>query len=204
MTGGFVVRRAAEADIPSLASFLDADSRRRPFGYVLDEAELRRRLARWPGLDISDFYLAFDGQLLVGCCAAWDATPVKRTVVKAYRGSMRWVRRAHDVAAPLLRVPRLPDGGEPLRYAYLTHLAIPGEDPAVMRALLEAVYRDRRADGYHFLSICVPEGDPLGAAYAGFLTSNLKSNLYMVAARGRKASEIDLAGKRIGFEMALV
>jgi hypothetical protein len=204
VTGGFVVRRALQADIPPLASFLDADSRRRPFGYVLDELELRRRLARWPGLDISDFYLAFDGESLVGCCAAWDATPVKRTVVKAYRGSMQWVRRVHDAAAPLLRVPRLPVGGEPLRYAYLTHLAIPGDDPAVMRALLEAVYRDRRSDGYHFLSVCVPEGDPLGPAYAGFLASNLKSNLYVVAARGRKAPEIDLSGKRIGFEMALV
>lgn len=202
--GRIEVRRAVPADIAPLASFLDADSRGRPFGYVLDEAELRRRLACWPGLDISDFYLAFDRGALVGCCAAWDATPVKRTVVTAYRGSMRWVKRVHDVAAPLLRVPRLPSGGQPLRYAYLTHLAIPSDSPAVMRALLEAVYRDRRAEGYHFLSVCVPDGDPLRPAYAGFLASNLRSNLYVVGARGRQLPSMPFAGRRLGFEMALV
>jgi hypothetical protein len=203
--GPYDVRRAVAQDIPAIAAFLDADSRRRPFGYVLDEDELRRRLARWPGLEISDFYIAFDGRAaLVGCCAPWDASPVKRTVVKSYRGSMRWVKRAYDVAAPLLRVPKLPSDGQALKYAYITHLAIPSDEPAIMRALLEAVYRDRRAAGFHFLSVCVPEADPLGPAYSGFLTSNLRSNLYVVAARGRAVPDLALAGRRPGFEMALV
>lgn len=203
--GGCEVRRAAEPDLPAIGAFLDADSRRRPFGYVLDQAELRRRLARWPGLSISDFYLAIDrGGAIVGCCAAWDASPIKRTVVLAYRGSMRWVKRGYDLAAPLLGVPKLPSGGQALKYAYLTHVAVPSDDPAIMRALLEAAYRDRRAGGFHFLSVCVPEGDPLGQAYAGFLTSNLRSNLYVVAARGQALPDVDLAGKPSGFEMALV
>jgi hypothetical protein len=203
--GRYEVRRASEPDLPTIAAFLDADSRRRPFGYVLDEPELRRRLARWPGLEISDFYLAFDWRgALVGCCAPWDASPVKRTVVTAYRGSMRWVRRVHDVAAPLLGVPALPSGGQALKYAYLTHLAVPSGEPAIMRALLEAVYRDRRAEGFHFLSVCVPESDPLRPAYSGFLASNLRSNLYVVAARGQAPPHVDLTGRRPGFEMALV
>jgi len=203
--GRHEVRRATEPDIPAIAAFLDADSRYRPFGYVLDETELRRRLARWPGLEISDFYLALDGQgALVGCCAAWVASPVKRTVVRSYRGSMRWVKRAYDLAAPVLGVPKLPSDGRPLKYAYLTHLAVPGDEPGVMRALLEAMYRDHRAKGFHFLSAYVPEGDPLGPAYSGFQTSNLRSNLYVVPARGQAVPQLDTAGRRLGFEMALV
>jgi hypothetical protein len=204
-TGRYEVRRATEEDIPSIGAFLDADSRRRPFGYVLDETELLRRLARWPGLHISDFYLAFHAQgALAGCCAPWDAAPVKRTVVRSYRGSMRWVKSAYNVAAPMLRVPGLPADGEPLKYAYLTHLAVPSDEPAIMRALLEAVYREYRAKGFHFLSVYVPEGDPVGAAYSGFLTSNLRANLYIVPARGRAVPHVNAAGRRVGFEMALV
>lgn len=203
--GRYEVRRAVEPDLPAVAAFLDADSRRRAFGYVLDEPELRRRLARWPGFSISDFYLAFDRRdELIGCCAPWDASSVKRTVVTAYRGSMRWVKRAYDMAAPLLGVPTLPSGGQPLKYVYLTHLAIPSGEPKIMRALLEAAYRDRRADGFHFLSVCVPQTDPLRPAYSGFLTSNLRSNLYVVAARGQTLPPLALAGRRLGFEMALV
>jgi hypothetical protein len=66
------------------------------------------------------------------------------------------------------------------------------------------VYRDRRAEGYHFLSVWVPAGDPLGPAYAGFLTSNLRANLYIVPARGRAVPHVNAAGMRVGFEMALV
>jgi hypothetical protein len=117
---------------------------------------------------------------------------------------MRWLKRAYDLAARTLRVPALPAGGQALTYAYLTHVAVPSASPGIMRALLEAVYRDRRAEGYHFLSVWVPAGDPLGPAYAGFLTSNLRANLYAVAAGGRALPRSALAGGRPGFEMALV
>ena len=41
----------------------------------------------------------------------WDAAPVKRTVVSAYRGKMRRIKTGYDIAARLLRFPRLPDPG---------------------------------------------------------------------------------------------
>ena len=202
---GFDVRRARPSDIPALARFLDEDARRRPFGFVFTEQELRRRLREWPGLRISNFYLALDErEELAGCCAVWDADPVKRTVVMDYRGSMRWVKRAYNVAAPVLRVPKLPEPGGVLRYAYLTHQAIRAEDPQVFRALLRAVYADYRASGYHFLGSCVLKDDPLASAYWGFYCTNLRSHLYVVTPPGKSLPPAALASGRPGFEMALV
>ena len=199
------VRRATTSDIPALAHFLDEDARRRPFGQVFSEEVLLRRLAAWPGLAIQNFYLAFDPTgRLCGCCALWDAAPVKRTVVTSYRGSMRWIKRAYNVAATLLRAPRLPPSGGVLRYAYLTHQAVLPEDPHVFRALLEAVYADYQKSGYHFLSACVYRDDPLGSAYRGFLTSNLPAHLYVVAVPGCDIPSGARGPGRPGFEMALV
>jgi hypothetical protein len=204
-TTRYTVRRADADDIEALARFLDADARRRPFGFVFTEAELRRRLADWPGLEIANFYLAFDRNgVLCGCCAIWDAAPIKRTVVRAYRGSMAWIKRGYNLAAALVGYERLPEPGGALRYAYVTHQAIPSEDPQVWRALLHAIYRDYRRSGYHFLSVCVLEDDPLEPAYRGYLSTNLRAHLYAVTVPGRELPKAALDPARPGFEMALV
>jgi hypothetical protein len=200
----YQVRRASSSDIPKLAHFLDDDARRRPCGEVFSEAGLRRRLRAWPGLAIENFYVAFDQSgRLSGCCALWDTAPLKRTVVNSYRGSMRWVRRGYNAAATLLRAPRLPSAGGMLRYAYLTHQAVPSNDPEVWRALLDAVSSDYRRSGYHFLSVCAFVDDPLEPAYRGFVTTNLRAHLYTVTAPGAELPMNALIG-RPGFEMALV
>jgi hypothetical protein len=199
------VRRADERDVPRVAAFLDDDARRRPFGYVFTEEELRRRLETWPGLTPASFYLAEGGAgELAGCLALWDAAPVKRTVVQAYRGVMRRVRLGHDLLASLLRAPRLPRPGEAFRYLYATHLAVPSGDPRVMRALLEAIYADYRGGGYHFISWFVLAGDPLAPAFRGFWYTDLAARLYVVSLPGVEPPAACFAPGRPGFEMALV
>ena len=201
----YQVRRATAADIPMVARFLDEDARQRPFGYPCPQAELERRLQAWPGLSPESFYLAEDASgTLVGCVAMWNAEGVKRTVVREYRGKMRRVKFGYDLAARLLRFPRLPDAGETFRYLYATHQAILSEDPEIMRALLDTIYSDFRRSGYHFLSFCVLADDPLEPAFRGFQSTDLPARLYVVSL---PELEIDLASfgtARPGFEMALV
>jgi hypothetical protein len=201
------VRRAAIGDVRALSRLLDSDARSRPFGFVLGVAELERRFAGWPGFGIDSFYVAESGAGdLVGCLALWDAAPVKRMVVSAYRGPMRRVRGAYNIAATLLGMPKLPAPGGRLHYQYVTHQAIPSNDPLVLRALLSHAYRDaRRARrGYHFLSICAPVGGPLEPAFRGFQATNLRARLYVVALPQVDVSDVSPASSWPGFEMALV
>lgn len=201
---GYAVRRAAAADVPALAAFLDADGRARPYGYELGEAELRRRLATWPGLGIDDFLLALDaGGDLVGCLAVWDAAAVKRTIVQAYRGRMRAVRAGYNAAGALLRFRRLPAPGGVLPYAYVTHQAVPSGDPAVLAALLDSAYAELRRSGRCFLSACVWDDDPLAPAYRGFATTDLPAHLYAVTLPGAPTPPACREAPP-GFEMALV
>ncbi|MEO8337791.1 MAG: hypothetical protein ABI664_22635 [bacterium] len=198
------VRRAEATDIPAVAALLDEDARSRPFGYPMPEAELRRRLASWPGLTIGSFHIAERAGELVGCVAPWDASPVKQTVVASYTGAMARVRRAHDLAARLLRRPQLPKPGEPFCYQYLTHVAVPSRDPNVLRALLGSAYASARRAGFHFLSACAPVGDALDGAYRGYLATNLRAQLYVVTLPGATIPEALFDAPMPGFEMALV
>jgi hypothetical protein len=199
------VRPATDADIPRLAALLDGDARRRPFGYVLDEGELRRRLREWPGLSVNSFLLAERGDgSLAGGLALWDADPVKRTIVHGYRGAMRRTRLVHDLAARVLRAPRLPAPGGALHYLYATHVAVPDDDPRVLSALLDAAHATARRAGYQFLSVFAPAGDPLAPAWRGRLTTDLPARLYVVTLDGHEPPPACFDGARPGFEMALV
>jgi hypothetical protein len=171
----------------------------------MPEQELRRRLATWPGLRIESFHVAEDGRgSIVGAVAPWDAAPVKQTIVAGYGGARRQVRIAHDLAARLLRRPRLPRPGDPFRYQYLTHLAVPSDDPVILRALLDSAYDAARRAGFHFLSAPAPAGDPLDAAYRGYPTTNLRAHLYLVTLPDTPVPEELRRGLMPGFEMALV
>ena len=199
------VRHATDADIPRLAALLDADARRRPLGYAIDEPELRRRLREWPGLTIGSFLVAERAdRSLAGCLALWDADPVKRTVVHGYRGAMRRTRFVHDLAARVLGAPLLPAPGGALHYLYATHLAVPDDDPRTFAALLDAAHAAGRRAGYQFLSVFAPAGDPLAGAWRGRLTTDLPARLFVVTLDGAEPPAACFDGARPGFEMALV
>jgi hypothetical protein len=198
------VRRATERDVDAISALLAADHRQRPFGYVFDDRLLERRLRSWPGFGIERFYLAVDARdNVLGCLAPWDAVDVKRYRVVGYKGDMRWVKRGYNLAARVLGAQPLPEPGGLLRYLYLTHVCVPSADPGVMAALLDAVYAEHWGRGYCFICSTVERGDPLSAAYRGYLTTNLPATLYAVTPHDQPLDTSTLGSGRAGFETCL-
>ncbi|MFT7624051.1 MAG: RimJ/RimL family protein N-acetyltransferase [Myxococcota bacterium] len=196
------VRTATDADLPMIAARLSQDHAGRAFGYVVTEDLLRQRFARWPDFGIESFYLALDGDRLVGVCAPWDAHALKRYRVLGYHGAMRWIRAGFNIGATLGGFERLPPAGGLLRYFYLTHVS--ADDAAAMSALVDRIYADFYGRGYHFFCACVVDDDPLGPAYTRFRTTDLPAALYTVSLPGVPVPIEALRSATPGFEMALV
>lgn len=198
------VDEAAERDGPELLEFLARAQRRRLMGELIDEAWLERRLGTWPGLGLDSFLLARDGAgRIVGTVAPFDPGELKRTRVLGYYEHMRWIRLAFDLAASVGRFPKLPEPGEFFRFAFLSHLEVEGDDPAILRDLLLEAYRRLRPRGLHFMSAMIPRGSPLEAAFRGFLVQRTNMTLYGVTLNQGRFAELDLRTERPGFEMAL-
>lgn len=196
------VRRATPEDLPAMRALLEADHRARPFGYRYDTGELEHRLDHWPGLRVEESYLVLDAHgTLVGCTSVWDPSEVKRYRVLAYRGSMAWVKWGYDALATVLRAPRLPAPGGDFRYFYLCNTSIRGEDPSILRALVERVYADHHGQGYHFFSLYLDDADPLAPAVQGFFQRRLPFHLYAVTPASRPREHFPSG--RTGFEMCL-
>ena len=96
---------------------------------------------------VEDFYVAYDGDRIVGALAAWDQSAFKQTRVVRYRGAMRILRR----------LARYPPPGETLRSFYISYVAV--EDADVFRALLDRAVEDHRDD--HYFIAGAHENDPL-------------------------------------------
>jgi len=115
--------------------------------FVLEQ--LAKRQFAPAQLLVDDFYVAYDGDRIVGALAAWDQTAFKQTRVIRYHGSMRLLRR----------IAKYPPGGETLRSFYVSYVAVGDAD--VYRALLNRVVEDYRDRVYHYFIAGAHERDPL-------------------------------------------
>jgi predicted N-acetyltransferase YhbS len=105
------------------------------------------------GLAPKDFFVAVAGGEIVGCLALWDQSGFKQVVVRGYGPRLSRWRPWINRLSPLLGMPRLPDPGQILPHAYVSHLAVDGDDPAIFQALVEAAFTEARARRYVYVAI---------------------------------------------------
>jgi len=112
------------------------------------------------GLAPEDFRLALGEEgRVVGCLALWDQSGFKQVVVRGYsRRLARW-RPWINHFSPWLGTPRLPEPGEALPHAYISHVAVDGDDAEVFQNLLESVYEEARGP-YAYLVLGLAAGHP--------------------------------------------
>jgi hypothetical protein len=129
----------------------------------------------------SDFFLALNGDHVVGCLACWDQSPYKQTVLRGYSGSLvRW-RKLLNVFSHFGGWPYLPESNTPLRYSYASHLAIDNDDPVIFDALLRAVYNHNFEQKYSYFMIGLAESNPFRKLVGVYRPLTYISQIYLAA-----------------------
>ncbi len=150
------VEVAGEGRVAGVADCLQRNGRRFQLARRWTAADLRSP-ERCRGLGPDDILVTVQGDRVSGCAALWDQRAFKQVVVRGYSGALARIRPLYNLAAGLLGAPRLPDVGTALPHAYLSHLAVDGDDPARFEALLAAALREagRRRLAYLLLGLSV-------------------------------------------------
>jgi hypothetical protein len=168
---GVRIERGDPARMPEVAACLERNRRRYQFAPRFSAAHLLSPV-RSRGLSPGDFQLAISsgsgassgssasgasggsgsrgdsGGRVVGCLALWDQSGFKQVVVRGYGRRLALLRPALNGLSPLLGTPRLPAAGETLPHAFVSHVAVDGDDPEIFAALFAAA---RRAAAGRFL-----------------------------------------------------
>lgn len=165
---------AAPADEPDMVALWRRVAASRQYAPVcesfpLDRPDLDYLVARHP-----------DGEL-AGFVGLWNQHDIKQMRVTGYSPRLAAVRVAFNLAAPLLRAPRLPRTGEELSYRNVVNPCAP--DLHTLRTLIR--HACNRLHGQHsFLTIGLDVRDPLTAALTGLRAQPTDVDLLVLGGPG--------------------
>jgi ribosomal protein S18 acetylase RimI-like enzyme len=144
------IERGTRERMAGIAACLERNRQRYQFAPRFSVEDLLSP-ERSRGLAPEDFFVALAGGEVVGCLALWDQSGFKQVVVRGYAPRLARRRPWINLVSPLLGTPRLPAPGEILPHAYLSHVAVDGDDPGLFQALVEEAYAEARARGLVYL-----------------------------------------------------
>ena len=201
---GITVDFARDADLDEMGALWGRVAPGRQLAPVLGPARLRAWIDDAPGLVMEDYLVArrADGRI-AGFLALWDQYYIKQLRVLGYSTRLAVVRRALNAVAPLAGTPRLPAVGNALPSLAAVHCCVPGNDPAVLRALLLHAYATRRGSGYLFITLALDRRDPLRVSLCGLLAQPTVVDAYATTPAGRWTGPA-LDDRPLHFESALV
>jgi len=170
---GIRIERGSWERMGEIADCLARNRKRYQAAPFFSEEELLSP-ERSRGLQPESFHLAISGGAITGCLAVWDQSAFKQAVVRGYAPRLDHWRPWINRLSPLLRTPRLPDPGVPLPHAYISHIAVDGDNPALFQALIESACAEAKAAGYAYLVLGLAAQHP----WLPWLRSRFKAREY--------------------------
>jgi hypothetical protein len=166
--------------IREIVSFLREEGPRRQLfpAYSVEDFAGGRALR---GLAPEDIAVARRAGAIAGVMAAWDQAAYKQDVVDAYGPRLRRLRPAYDLLARAIGARQLTPPGKAIPLAFAASLAVAGDDPAVMRLLLDACAARARERGKAFLMLGLADDDPLLVVARRWLHVTYRSDLFALA-----------------------
>jgi hypothetical protein len=204
LPGHLRLEQGSPERLPQILGCLERNGRR----YQLTPRWTKETLCQpdhTPGLHPGDFWLALDGEQVVGCAAFWDQSSVKQTMIYGYNGWLRTLRPWVNGLSWLTGFPRLPAPRQPFRFGFASHLAADDDDPQVYAALLRQIYNQAVARRDSYLMLGLAERHPFfPLARRAYPHIDYPSQLYL-AGWGDLESQIECLDDRpVGVEAGVL
>ena len=197
---------ALQADNPESGELLDYLNKHGRH-YQFAECWSAQELAALPalGLRAENFHCVRSGGRISAAAALWDQRVFKQTVVRGYATGLAMARPAHNAAARILGMPRLPAVGSTLAHAFVSHLAAHPEESGALSALITRLRTFAAGRGIEFLTVGFAANDSrLASLRRNFSCREYRSRIYVVRWPGLGGSARELDGRCLGPEVALL
>lgn len=175
---GISIQRGSVEQLPAIMAFHAAQSARRQFAPLLTAADFGT--PRLHGLTAQDILLACRDNRIIGMLTLWDQKGFRQTHIEGYSGPLRLIRPGVNLLHRALGRPALPAPGARIPYLYAALMAIEGDDPATLSALLHEGLRICAAGPWHYLLPCLHERDTLAEALTGLRAMAAGGHLFCV------------------------
>lgn len=184
------IRSATDADISAMQALYDQEAPKKQFYPVYDFSDIGRS-PYYRGLSIDDYYLAFEGEKLVGILGKWKQKAFKQTRIVDYPPWMTIARPLYNIWCRFFGGFPLPTKGKVADYVSLHTLIANNNDPQILCALLKYARRDIHRLGEATMLLGIADGDPLNGALKGFRYQTMRSNHYVARFGDDITKELD-------------
>lgn len=185
-----LVRQAKGSDLIAMQDFHNQYAQQRQFYPRYNFAGVVDGNPYFNGLRVSDYWLAFHADELVGMAALWDQKHFKQTRVLAYPKGLSWLRYFWNFWAKAFGGLYLPPAGGSLRYLMLHSVLIRSEQPQTLQALLVQMSAYAAQQGA-VISAGFFHDDPLRSALQGSRRQTMQSKHFLIGYHGDPRVALD-------------
>lgn len=187
------IRRATREDVPYIVDFIRTHGPRRQFFPCYTEEDLNSSCGLLKGLAVSDIFLAYQKEKLMGTLGLWDQTNFRQWYVNDYTQYCSIYNNFKDTRTEISsRLPQF-NFNNPLDYRMLALACIAEDNLAVFNALLDEIKLSCATGGsMPYLWIGLHEKDPLNEVIKREPCFLIESALYVVSWGNTKRDIKDL------------
>lgn len=189
-TSRFRVALATKEDITAMQEFFD---RHAPAfqGYpVYDFHQVGTNNPYYKDQKISDYYLAFDNNKLVGITGVWNQKGIKQTRVVNYTPLLKGLRFAFNAMAKLRGASQLPKPGDTLNYHALHCILVKDNNPDIFSSLLAHIVHDA-GKNQRALMLGLMENSPLNQCLKKYRSHTTRSLHFLMGWTEDPSDQLD-------------
>ena len=175
------IRKATHSDVTLLQEFFDHHAKKKQFYPCYDFNEINNDNPYYRNLDLSNYYLCFNGKELVGIAGTWDQKSFKQTRFLAYHGNMKLLRHINNITSKIFGGLNLPTPGNLGNYISMHSVLCKDNNPAILRSLVSQTINDHRNLNYDALIIGLDQKDALHKGLIKFKHHSIISNHYLAS-----------------------
>ncbi|MCK5371770.1 MAG: hypothetical protein KAQ62_24575, partial [Cyclobacteriaceae bacterium] len=173
------VQNASEQDIPMIVKLYNEYNKNFNLVQEFTDESFRIMLKTFPGLEIGDFNIVKRNNKIEAVVAVWDQKALQNYVLVKDTFSIRTLRATSQLLSTIMKSPRIPKLGDPMKYVYLWFVAIANKQTDALTTIIRKIHNDLRGTEYSHFSICFNENDPLAqTSLKGMIGSSITSLLY--------------------------
>ena len=176
----YSVRRAEPDDVGAMQAFFNREAPKKQFYPHYDFVRVGTDDPYYRDIKLEDYFLAFDGDELVGITGAWDQKGFKQTRFVGYHWIIRALRPFYNAGAKVVGGFYLPQAGHTVSYVTLHTILTKDNDPDIFSALLRTVYRTFRGQRDKTLIFGLMQDDPLKEALKGYRKQTLPGRHFLI------------------------
>lgn len=179
MDSEHVVLKGDNFSLDEIVRFINIEGKKKQFHPYYEVSDFNSPRLR--NLERKDFYVAVEGDEIIGTLAKWDQGSFKQTRVVGYDKKMRIARPFINLASRFSNIPNLPMAGQLLNYFHAAFPTAKDNNPSILESLLKEIASDSNNIDYDYFTIGLTRNDPLREAVKPFNPREYNAIVYLVS-----------------------